>query len=775
MRAPFRVLGVAVVGLVLAAAPASSQMGLPEVRDVRFEGNRSFSSDSLAWAIVTRETECRSLFLAPLCAVNADLAVQRHYLRPSSVPLDQLRLTVFYQRRGYREVRVDTATIARPDGGVDVLFRIAEGRPVLVDSIEFLGAEPFEGEHLLEDLPIRVGDPLSDLLLEATQDTLRRRLRNRGYAHADVLKSLFIPAETPYQARVSYDIAPGPRSRYGHVDVQILGDEGRTPSLSTSTVLKMLQFRTGDLYRAEQILGAQARLYGLEIVRSARVEAILNPGDTLPGVAGASAGGALIPPGGAFAALDSVIPVRVRVQEGAPHRVRTGAGWNSAECFDAEARWVSRNFGGGARRLQVRGRLANLGAPQFHDILCQDLRRAPFYDLNWLAAVDFSQPWVFSTRNSFSASVYGERQSLPDAFVRQAFGVSLTLTRSIGPRTPLSLSYNPELSSLEAAEVLFCTSFLVCTPEDIRSLKGANWLSPVRLNFTRNRSNNILNPSRGYTLVLDVEHAAPWTRSDFRYDRVIADGAAYRRAGPGLILAGRLRAGWVGAGAFEDFLGIDERADVKGVHPQKRFYGGGANSVRGVAQSRLGPTVLRADLDRLLAPPSDGGAGCTPAEVLTLTCDANPIRDSGFLPRPTGGTRVLEGSVEARFRVSSRVQGATFLDFGQVWADGEDATFESLEFTPGAGFRYLSPIGPIRVDVAYSFQGGRRLPVVTQQLRPFESGQDREEDRIRVGDDPIPFIETKELVVLGPKVLYGRSSAFSLSRFQVHISIGQAF
>ena len=36
-------------------------------------------------------------------------------------------------------------------------------------------------------------------------------------------------------------------------------------------------------------------------------------------------------------------------------------------------------------------------------------------------------------------------------------------------------------------------------------------------------------------------------------------------------------------------------AGVDVVHPQKRFYAGGANSVRGFAQSRLGPRVLQVD------------------------------------------------------------------------------------------------------------------------------------------------------------------------------------
>ena len=55
-------LGVC-VGTALAAAsssPTAAQVGRTEVRDVSFVGNRAFPTDSLARAIVTRETECRS-------------------------------------------------------------------------------------------------------------------------------------------------------------------------------------------------------------------------------------------------------------------------------------------------------------------------------------------------------------------------------------------------------------------------------------------------------------------------------------------------------------------------------------------------------------------------------------------------------------------------------------------------------------------------------------------------------------------------------------------
>jgi hypothetical protein len=149
---------------------------------------------------------------------------------------------------------------------------------------------------------------------------------------------------------------------------------------------------------------------------------------------------------------------------------------------------------------------------QFRDLLCPDGGRGEFGDLTWVVGADFSQPWIFSTRNSFNSSLFAERQSLPDIFIRKAIGLQLALVRAVGPRTPLTLAYRPELSSLDAAEVLLCTGLLVCTREDIGVLTSAQRLAPVGLNLTRDLSNSLLNPTAGYRLIVDLEHASGWTR-----------------------------------------------------------------------------------------------------------------------------------------------------------------------------------------------------------------------------------------------------------------------
>jgi len=680
--------------------------------------------------------------LGPLCWVGLDFAMQRFYLRERDVPLDRARLEIWYQGRGFREVAIDTATVVREDGKVEVRFTIDEGTPVRAESIDFIGTEDLSYPELLDDLPLRAGDRLSVLALDATRDTLERRLSNRGYARAEVLRGSLIPPDDPYRARVTFDVEPGPQARYGHVEVS--GNE----RLSESTILRTLQFRSGDVYRRDQILEAQGRLFGLEILRSASVEPDFVTGP------------------------DSVIPVNVRVQEGDAYRFRYGAGWSNAECLNVESLWAARNFLGGGRLLQVRGRMGNLLAPEFNDILCRQSGDGEFAKLTWLASVDLAQPWLFSTRNSLSASLFAERQSLPGIFIREAVGLQLGITRAIGPQSPLTISYRPELSRLNAAEVLFCTGFLVCAPEDIAILEGANWLAPVGINFTRHMANNLLNPTRGYTLVIDLEHAAAWTGSNFRYDRLVAEGTWYAEVATSSVFATRLRAGWVGAGAFQEL--ILSRDDVEVVHPQKRFYAGGANSVRGFPQSRLGPRVLTTDPVALLSQ-SEDGAGCFPEELLDLSCDAGLLPEGRIVPRPTGGTRVIEGNVEVRFGLGSAWEGVTFADFGQVWSSTRSVSLRDLEVTPGLGVRFFSPIGPIRVDLGYRFRGGENLSVVTSQIRPFDPSVDDPLDRLSVNGARIDFVRSEELAVLTPTVFFGDSGRFSFSRLQLHISIGQAF
>ena len=444
--------------------------------------------------------------------------------------------------------------------------------------------------------------------------------------------------------------------------------------------------------------------------------------------------------------------------------------------MSGEATATHRNFAGGARRLQLTGRVSNLLVSSLKGAVCDAVENAAFTKLDWFVSADFTQPWIFSPRNTFTTSLFYERQSLKDVFIRKGVGADLALNRSLGRTSVLSLGYRPQRSSLDAAELFFCSSFLVCEPEDISVLQGANWLAPGVLALSSSRTDQLLNPSRGWSFRIELEAAGGSTGSDFGYQRWVSDGAFYTEISPGWILATRLRAGSVSAGEFAGLSAqVDEGRSI--VHPQKRFFAGGANTVRGYSQNQLGPRVLAVEVGRLVRWRGDMAPVCMPGEILTLSCDAGVLDLSGELPRPTGGSALIVANAELRFPLGSEAfQGAAFMDVGQVWADGSDITPASLEWTPGFGLRYFSPIGPVRMDLGYRLADAQQLRVVTQQLRPFKPSEDAEAVKILIREgETIDYVQSSELAVLTPAVPFGDIGSLSFRRLQFHLSIGQAF
>ncbi|HEX7052073.1 MAG TPA: BamA/TamA family outer membrane protein [Longimicrobiales bacterium] len=689
--------------------------------DLRFEGATTFDENALRAAIASRETECRILGL--LCLFGA--GKERHYVDDVTLQADELRIRLFYSRRGYREVAVIADTVALDDdaGAVRIVFHIDEGRPVRVISLDISGTVGIFDPDSAGSLPLQVGAPLSLPMLEATRDSLANALRNNGYPHAEVLSGYTIPAASPLEAQVRFEVIPGTPARFG--EVEITGNR----QVSDDVIRRLLTFHEGQPYRRDELLRSQTNLFGLDVFTHASIQPLLDAGP------------------------DSIIPIRVQVNEGDIHRVRVGAGVNEMDCVNAEGQWASRNFLGGARRLQLRARVANVLTRRLGgDFPCGDTGTGIYGELSGLLTADFTQPWFLGPRNTLGIGLLIERRSFPEIFVRNARGGHITVTRSLGSRTSLALGYRPELTRLESSnELFFCINFIACGAEQIGTLRTSHWLAPVALTFVRDRSNSPFTPTAGYTLQLDAEYAAGWTGSDFAYTRWVGDLSWYRRLASGVVLASHLRPGW--ARAFE---GTGD-ADLLGLNPQKRFFAGGANSVRGFGQFRLGPKVLVVD-ESVLATPNTSldvpWYGCTPEEIRDLVCDAGVLAEQQpgeFTPRPVGGSVLIEGNAEIRFPlVGDKWRGAAFVDFGQVWQDEDAVDIEDVVFTPGVGIRYHSPIGPIRLDVGYRPAGAQPLPLLVSD------------------EDGTTLYPQQQLVSWEPDTRFHE-------RLQFHFSIGQAF
>jgi outer membrane protein insertion porin family len=70
---------------------------------------------------------------------------------------------------------------------------------------------------------------------------------------------------------------------------------------------------------------------------------------------------------------------------------------------------------------------------------------------------------------------------------------------------------------------------------------------------------------------------------------------------------------------------------------------------------------------------------------------------------PIGGDKFVQFNLEFIFPIAKEagVMGVLFFDTGNAYLDDEDMDFESLRQSAGAGFRWYSPVGPIRLEYGY--------------------------------------------------------------------------
>jgi outer membrane protein insertion porin family/translocation and assembly module TamA len=256
----------------------------------------------------------------------------------------------------------------------------------------------------------------------------------------------------------------------------------------------------------------------------------------------------------------------------------------------------------------------------------------------------------------------------------------------------------------------------------IASLRTHQALSPLGLTGFIDRSDQPFSPTKGYVARVDIESASAYTLSDYRYNRFQFDAAVYgHKSRTKHVFSAHLRGGFVRALLTGTDSGV--------LHPRKRFYAGGANSVRGFAENQLGPRILSIPDDPALLNATTSLPGGTCALTIRAVRFCNPnapsLSNSDFTPQALGGTSLLEGGVEYRFSLQRGESfrnwvGAVFVDGGVV-GKGEIRGLQSIAgivqgggaITPGFGVRYMSPVGPIRVDIGINPNRAQDLGVVT--------------------------------------------------------------
>ena len=727
----------------------------PEVMSVVFQGvTKDINLKELQASIYTEATACKSIVIVPFCKFTRYSGFKdRHYLNRQELKRDVLRVRVFYFREGYREAQVDTTVTRLNEKEVAVTFIIRQGEPTIVSNVGVsYDSTLLTAKRVNQLTQVRTGAPLDMFELDSTRIQFQNELWELGYADA-LIDTSSVVDPIAHTARVQFHIVQNRVTTVGDITVQ------GTDKVAPNTVLNSLSFKPGDLFKRSAVLESQRNLYESNLFKLAVLE---------------------VPQ-----TFDSVKAVNILLREAPLREARTSLGFNTVDFFQTEGRFTHHNLFGNARRLEISAAAGNLGASSlngkgaFHRLDTSDTtitgNGADFLRPTWQASAQLSQPAFLRPRDAVAVGAFAQRRAVPSVVIDRSYGANFNYTHSLASRAPASLSYRFEVTRVEAGGPYFCVNVGVCDTLTIDALRGHQRLSPLTLQATIDRSDQPLAPTSGYTAHAEVEHASAITVSDYRYNRLFGEGTLYARmGGPRSVLASHIKLGFV-----RPLSGGPSTLGEAVLHPRKRFYAGGSQSVRGYGENQLGPRILTLPRAFLAHAMTTSGAPCDISSDNIRLCDPNTIRDTlpkadgsfpgagydKFTPRALGGTSLAEASIEYRFPLPffDNLGGAVFIDgaaVGEKVLDPIGAGVKTLAdlvrgtgaITPGFGVRYYSSVGPIRVDVGFNPSRTENLAVVT--------------DLVKNGKP--------EIVALDTPYKYTAYNSL-LSRFILHLSIGQAY
>ena len=192
-------------------------------------------------------------------------------------------------------------------------------------------------------------------------------------------------------------------------------------------------------------------------------------------------------------------------------------------------------------------------------------------------------------------------------------------------------------------------------PPALGEIRRKGFLSGPSAGLMWNTSDDPFYPKKGHVLSLQLDQAGAIWGGQYSFFKLTAEAKKYIDIGWNTVFASRLKLG------LADAIGTDKNFPLF-----ERFYSGGEKSVRGYGRRRLGP----------------------------LTAGDDPL----------GGLSLVEGSLELRRPVWRELNGAVFIDFGQVSRRSFDLPLGNLQFSGGFGLSYTTPVGPIRLDVGFPFK-----------------------------------------------------------------------
>ena len=192
---------------------------------------------------------------------------------------------------------------------------------------------------------------------------------------------------------------------------------------------------------------------------------------------------------------------------------------------------------------------------------------------------------------------------------------------------------------------------------------SASWVHDTR--------DNVLDAHRGIYMNYQVGVSPYWLGSNFSFGQVILQTAYYKDIGKGIIWANNLR------------IGLEQPFAGSEVPLSSAFFAGGGSTLRGF--------------------PLDGAG---PQETIPACGNPNDPATCSKITVPRGGNELLIINEELRWPLNMIKQGlgiVTFYDGGNVFPTiGFHDFTELYSNNVGIGFRYATPVGPLRIDIGHN-------------------------------------------------------------------------
>lgn len=557
--------------------------------------------------------------------------------RADAFQVDLLRISSHYFDNGYINVKVDNPDIEiSPDRKeLYITIRIEEGDQYSVGKLDFAGDMLTTKEEFLELVKTEEGSVFNRSLLGQDLLSLKSRFEDDGYAYANITPQTSIDADKKI-IDLTFHMEKGQKVYYERINV--VGN-----SKTRDKVIR----RELRIYEGELTSG-RARELSRRLVQALgffeKVDVKTRRGSR-----------------------DDLQVVDVEVKERATGTFQVGAGFSSAENFIATAQISQENFLGRGQSVALSMQISSL---------------------RQLFQLRFTEPYFLDSRWTFSFNAFNT-ETIFRQFDRSATGGDITLGYPITNELRVFGTYALEFVQSRGPEGLRTIAAL-------DALNNSGRISSVRGTVTYDTRDNRLFPTDGMFHSLSVEVSDQFT------------GASENRQFQRYRLLSRYYHPlfWKFVARMSARLGYMNNASSQELSPAEKFILGGINTIRGYLPFTVGPE-RRATLN-------NRGTGLY-----------DPFSPSFVFVE--GGNKEALFNFEIEFPIFEEVgiRGVVFLDAGNTYSEAENlfylggysqndeliyagnSLYDNFKFSSlplgmlwsvGFGFRWFSPIGPLRFE-----------------------------------------------------------------------------